>query len=119
MYFTVEDINTLDSIISDLNTIENEKEQKEFLDKYVEDPELFLEMVKKVKKCRYLTKQVKCHRSNLETYETDLYSEDEIKSIFSAQNNETIMQGYSLADLQAMYISVYKKNHCQNVRRKR
>lgn len=83
MYLTVENINTFDNIISSLDAIESEKEQKDFLDKYVEDPELLSEMIKKMKQCKFSLRQVKHNKSNLEIIETDLYCEDEIRAIFT------------------------------------
>lgn len=109
MYFTVENINALDDIVSRLNNIENAEEQRKFLEIYVEDPELLSRTIKKIRQCKFPSKQVKCYKSNLEISEGDLYSEDEIEKIFSSKNNEVIMGEYSLKELKSMYFSIYKK----------
>ena len=50
MYLTVENIKSLDDIISGLNTIEDEKEKEQFLYQHIEDTDFFLETLKKLNK---------------------------------------------------------------------
>ena len=109
MYLTVENIKSLDDIISGLNTIEDEKEKEQFLYQHIEDTDFFLETLKKLNKKKIPAKAKKMEKQNLQEIQTDAYQEEEIYGVLCKKSNEEIMREYSLSDLQKMYISVYKR----------
>lgn len=110
MYLTLENINDLNYIISELNRIQDDKQKEKFLNEHIEDTDLFLETVKKINKNKIPTGQKKAKRRKEEVLETNLYKEEDIYSILLEKNNTEIMQEYSLSDLKKMYASIYKTN---------
>lgn len=109
MYLTVENIKSLDDIISGLNTIEDEKEKERFLYQHIEDTALFLDTIKKLNKKNIPSKAKKSNKLQTQKLKTDVYQEEEIYGVLCEKNNEEIMREYSLSDLQKMYASVYKR----------
>lgn len=109
MYLTLETIQDLNNIISELNNIEDEKKRKQFLSEHVEDMDLFLETIKKINKRKLLTEHEKVKKQIRKEGETYKYEPDEIHAIFCKKNVEEIMNEYSLSDLREMYASIYKK----------
>lgn len=109
MYLTVENIKNLNDIISNLNTIEDEKEKEQFLKEHIEDTALFFDTIKKINKKKISTGYGKVQKQRREEAEMDLYKEEEIYTILCKKNNEEIMEGYSLSDLKRMYASVYNR----------
>lgn len=111
MYLTLENINNLNYIISELNRIQDDRQKENFLHEHIEDTDLFLEAIKKINKSKIPTGQKKAKRDRKEAViETDLYKEEDIYSILREKNNTEIMQEYSLSDLKKMYASIYKTN---------
>ena len=108
MYFTVENIRSLNDIISGLNTIEDEIEKERFLNEHIEDTALFLDTMKKLNKKKIPFKNEKTLKQKVDE-EKSLYQEEEIYSILCEKSNTEIMQEYSLADLKGMYASVYNR----------
>lgn len=109
MYFTVENIKSLNGIIFGLNTIKDEKEIEEFLDEHIEDTVLFLETIKKLNKKKLPKKNGKLKTHKIEEEEKELYQEEEIYRILCEKNNVAIMNEYSLSDLKRMYESIYNR----------
>lgn len=109
MYLTLETIQDLNNIISEFNTIEDEKKRKQFLKQHVEDTDLFLDTIKKINKRKILTEHGKVKKQIRDDVEIHKYEPDEIHAIFSKKNIEEIMKVYSLSDLREMYASIYKK----------
>lgn len=53
MYLTVENVNNLNHIISEINNIEDEEQKEKFLNEHIEDTALFLDTIKKINKKKY------------------------------------------------------------------
>lgn len=119
MYLTLENINNLNGIISELNNIEDENEKEQFLNEHIEDTTLFLDTIKKINKKKILIGHEMVQKQRREDVETDLYKEEEIYTILCKKNNLEIIQEYSLSDLKKMYASIYKKNPTSNYTKKR
>ena len=109
MYLTIENIRNLDSIISGLNTIKDEKEKEQFLDEHIEDAALFLQTLKKINKKKIPSKNGITQKQKRDDIEKDLYNEEEICTILCEKNNVEIMKEFSLADLKKMYTSIYNR----------
>lgn len=114
MYLTRENIHSLEEIIVNLNMIQNEEEKKEFLNKHVEDSTLFLTTLKKLKKSKIPRNYLKIKKDNLETANEILYNEDDIVGIFKENNDNDIINKYSLNELKQMYSSVYNRKAPSN-----
>lgn len=112
MYLTRENIHSLEEIIVKLNTIQNEEEKKEFLNKHVEDCALFLATLKKLNKSKIPKNHVK--KDNLEVANEILYNEDDIVKIFKEKKDNDIIDEYSLNELKQMYNSVYNRKAPSN-----
>lgn len=109
MYLTAENIRSLNDIILELNTIDDEKEKEQFLKDHTEDTALFLETMKKINKKKLPRKNAKVTKHGETKFETDVYQEEDIYRILQNKNNIEIMDEYSLADLKKMYASGYTK----------
>lgn len=110
MYLTLESTRTLNEIISELNSIENETERKQFLNEHTEDTAFFLDTIKKINKKNIPTNRHQKKPKNKQTdIKTNLYAENEIYAILCQKNNEAMLKEYSLSDLKNMYTSIYKK----------
>lgn len=53
MYLTIENINNLNCIISEINNIEDEEQKEKFLNEHIEDTSLFLDTIKKLIRKKY------------------------------------------------------------------
>ena len=109
MYLTVENINSLNSIISELNSIEDESKKEQFLHEHIEDTTLFLETIRKINKKKLPSKDRKSSKQRVEEAQIELYQEEEIYNILCKKNNVEMMDEYSLSDLKKMYVSVYNR----------
>lgn len=109
MYLTVENINNLNSIISELNSIEDENKKEQFLSEHIEDTALFLETIKKINKKKFPKRSGKSQMQRAEEIIIEQYQEEDIYNILCKKNNVEMMNEYSLSDLKKMYVSVYKR----------
>lgn len=114
MYLTRESIVSLEEIIVNLNGINSEDEKNEFLKKHVEDSELLLKTLKKINKNKIPKNYTRIEKNSTEVVDTDLYSEDDIESIFKEKDDEEIINEYSLKELRQMYSSVYNRKAPSN-----
>ena len=119
MYLTIENIRNLDSIISGLNTIKDEKEKEQFLDEHIEDAALFLQTLKKLNKKKLPTKNRISQEQKKEDIEKNSYNEEEIYTILYEKNNVEIMKEFSLADLKKMYASLYNRTPASSYTKER
>lgn len=109
MYLTIESINNLNSIISELNSIEDENEKEKFLSEHIEDTSLFLDTIRKINKKKIPKKNGKPQMKRVEEVVKEQYQEEEIYSILSQKGNAEMLEEYSLSDLKKMYASVYNR----------
>lgn len=109
MYLTVENINNLNGIISELNNIEDENKKEQFLSEHIEDTALFLETIRKINKKKIPKKNEKSQMQRMEERVIEQYQEEEIYNILCKKSNVEMMNEYSLSDLKKMYASVYNR----------
>lgn len=109
MYLTIDSIKNLNSIISELNNMEDENKKQQFLSEHIEDTDLFLETISKINKKKFSSKNRKTQNQRKEDLEKALYNEEEIYAILCEKSNVEIMKEFSLADLKKMYASVYNR----------
>lgn len=111
MYLTVENINSLNRIISELNNIEDENKKEQFLNEHIEDTALFLETIRKINKKNLPKKNGKSQVQRAEDIiiEQEQYHEEDIYEILCQKSNIEMMNEYSLSELKKMYVSVYKR----------
>lgn len=119
MYLTKENICDLNEIIIALNTIQNEKDKEEFLNKNVEDVNLFLTTLRKINKNKLPKNHKKNIKNDIDFTNNTFCDENEIIKIFKEKNDKTIMQEYSLKELRQMYSFVYKRKSPSNYTKER
>ena len=110
MYLTIENINNLNRIISEINNIEDEEQKEKFLNEHIEDTALFFDTIKKINKKKISRGYGKVSKQRTKEAETGIYREEEIYKILCEKNNAEIIKEYSLSDLKKMYASIYKKS---------
>lgn len=107
MYLTKENITILNEVITNINNLDSEEEKTIFLNKSVEDVSLLLGTLKSINKSK-LPRERK-NRRQPEMMCKKKYDEKEISEIFAQKDDGQIMAEYSMADLKAMYQSIYQK----------
>lgn len=81
MYLTSENINSLNGIISELNSMEDDGEKERFLGEHIEDTALFLKTLRKVNKKKIPVGYGKIQKQERENVEVKLYKEEDIYAI--------------------------------------
>lgn len=119
MYLTLENISSLNSIISELNSIDDEEQKEKFLNDHLEDTALFLETIRKINKKNIPKKSGKTKERKVEEVLTGQYQEEEIYKIIGQKDNVEIMKEYSLSDLKKMYASVYNRQPASSYTKER
>lgn len=104
MYLTVENINNLNNIISELNNIEDENKKKQFLSEHIEDTELFLEAIRKINKQKIPKKNGKARVLRIDEESVGQYQEEEIYNILRKKSNAEMMKEYPLSELKNVCI---------------
>lgn len=109
MYFSKESISTLNRIISELNSLGCESEQKAYLCECTEDVDLFLQALKNVNKKKLPKTTLSSQKSERKNAAVPVYDEKEISLIFKETDEKTLLGTYSLAELKGMYYTIYQK----------
>lgn len=109
MYLTSKNINSLNGIISELNSMEDDREKERFLGEHIEDTALFLEILRKVNKKKIPVGYGKIQKQERENVEVKLYKEEDIYAILCEKDDAEIVKDYSLNELKQMYASIYEK----------
>ncbi len=112
MYLTKENITILNEVITNINNLNTEEEKTIFLNKSVEDVSLLLGTLKSLNKSK-LPKEHN-RRKHSESVTVNEFDETRISEIFSKNDDANIMAEYSMADLKAMYQSIYHKKPLSN-----
>lgn len=112
MYLTKENITILNEVITNINNLDTEEEKTTFLNNSVEDVSLLLGTLKSLNK----SKLPKAHKKHVQPAEAakKVFDETIISDIFSKKDDRVIIAEYSMADLKAMYQSIYKKKPLSN-----
>lgn len=109
MYFSKENVDSLQKIIVDLNCLETEMEQKLYLDKYVEDVSLFLQALKSVNKKKLPKTKSSTQKVKRQAVVSPVYQEDDVYRIFKENDEKKLLGSYSLVELKGMYYAIYKE----------
>ncbi|MDE7170398.1 MAG: hypothetical protein K2O11_00780 [Oscillospiraceae bacterium] len=110
MYLSKENINTLHNIITELNRLESESEQKAYLREYTEDADLLLQTLRTVNKKKLPKGKRNPQESERKDVSPSIYNEKEINLIFKEKDEKTLLDTYSLAELRGMYYAIYQKS---------
>lgn len=107
MCITRTQILELNSVITALNSYEDEEERRAYLDTAVEDTDLFLQTLRSVNK-KKVAGQSRKKAGVQNNIIASRYREEEVERIFEEGRLEEIVQQYTKAQLTEMYYAVYK-----------
>ena len=110
MYLTKQNIAALNDIITGLNQLDEENARKEFLERHTEDAASLLAALNRLNKSKLPKQHRKKEQSITQPDRVRLYSDTQLEHIFSENDDDNILQNYSVAELRSMYYSAYQRN---------
>ncbi len=105
MQISDEQMNTLKSVILELNTFDTEEKRLHYLQKNVENVDLFIDTLKCVNKSKL--KVVKAKSQSKKEAVVNTYCSQEVVDLFEKVRVEDILKKYSKTELLKMYEVIY------------